>query len=53
MVKNRYKNNLQDFACLAYYWIFIQNGTLLPTGISFPIIMLGRICHMCQKDLQK
>ena len=36
MVKNRYKNNLQDFGCLANYWIFIQNKELLPTGISFP-----------------
>lgn len=27
---------MQDFGCLANYWIFIQNGTLLPTGISFP-----------------
>ena len=40
MVKNRYKNNLQDFGCLANYWIFIQNGTLLPTGISFPNIFI-------------
>ena len=39
MVKNRYKNNLQDFSCLANYWIFIQNGMLLPTGISFPFFM--------------
>ena len=46
MVKNRYKNNLQDFACLANYWIFIQNGTLLPTGISFPKIILYVIGYL-------
>ena len=40
MVKNRYKNNLQDFVSLANYWIFIQNGALLPTGISFPYFIV-------------
>lgn len=42
MVKNRYKNNLQDYQNLANYWIFIQNGALLPTGISFPYFFLER-----------
>lgn len=37
--KKLIQNNLQDFGCLANYWIFIQNGTLLPTGILFPIFI--------------
>ena len=46
MVKNRYKINLQDFGSLANYWIFIQNGTLLPTGILFPF------CNFAVKNHQ-
>ena len=46
MVKNRYKNNLQDFGSLANYWIFIQNGALLPTGISFPIIIFHNDAYL-------
>ena len=37
MVKNEYKKICKISISLADSCIFIQNGTLLPTGISFPI----------------
>ena len=36
MVKNGYQKICKISICLADSCIFIQNGTLLPTGISFP-----------------
>jgi serine phosphatase RsbU (regulator of sigma subunit)/tetratricopeptide (TPR) repeat protein len=43
MVKNEYKKICKISISLADSCIFIQNGTLLPTGISFPFIMLDSL----------
>jgi hypothetical protein len=40
---------LQDFGCLANYWIFIQNKELLPTGISFPNIITYTYSFDCKE----
>ena len=42
MVKNGYKKICKISISLADSCIFIQNETLLPTGISFPIFKVGR-----------